>query len=92
MSDSQVVLGFRVDNYFVMFPEDEAMVIDTPNGMAVNVQMHRILEDGELGPVEYEQDVPEEVMEKIQTFLDKMLGDALQAAMSDTADEIFEDD
>ena len=70
--------GFRVDDYFVCFPEGD-FITEDDHGMSIAVDIYSIDDNNDLTPVKQES-VTEELQIKIEAYINKFLEDALKAA------------
>ena len=65
-------LGFRVDNYFVSFPDDGTLVTETPEGdLFINVDVYK-MDDSNYIRLKHEE-VSEELEIKISAYINEFL-------------------
>lgn len=69
--------GFRIDNYFVTFPDDQELITEQPDGdMFINVDIYK-MDDHNMIKIKHEE-VTEELEIKISAYVNEFLMQAVE--------------
>lgn len=69
--------GFRVDNFFVSFPDDQEIITEDPNGnMFINVDIFKLDNDNRIRVKQ--EEVTEELQIKISAYINEMILQAIE--------------
>jgi hypothetical protein len=77
--------GFRIDDYFVCFPEGD-FITEDEEGMAIAVDIYRITDNNDLEPMK-PGSVTEELQSKIESWINTALTRAIEQAEAEYKDK-----
>jgi hypothetical protein len=74
--------GFRIDDYFICFPEGDFIKEEEDGGLSIAVDIYSVSDNNDIVPVK-PGSVPAELQTKIEAYLNKFLEDAIERELAE---------